>query len=240
MRGIANPLIPCLILACLSSVSVGLADEAPMVERAFAEYIRKSGMPGRGEVLVANMECSKRECMRFSLPQMPREELMKRLPQLLGGFGYGTEVVEFHFESSPTNFNMATLHLLTPPERHELKTEKLQVLVENFMVFLRHVSRLSEALPRAFAPAGTAKDARLFFLLNLSVVDSGSRMEALLLSPPEAPEPELQPGDVPWEPRCHTMEIETEGTFDAGQFAGWKRHRVVWRRVCNSPPKTIE
>lgn len=211
--------------------------------QAFNQFVSYASLATTSEPTVAEIGCGDETCLLFSCPENERDAVLKALPQLLAGFGFGASVEEIEFRTFPASHKAASLSVVVRPKDRAMATNEITSKVEDLMAFLRVVSQLSERHSGAFHPVLIAADRPIYFLLTLSVEQGGEQIRGELAAPPHSPLPGEAPGhrignEISF-PRCCSLDIESAGTVSEGLFKGWRKHSLRWKRVCGDQLETL-
>jgi hypothetical protein len=203
------------------------------VRDALVAWLKVSGTAPELEVPAAVAPCEGRECLMLTLRSVSRENLLRSLPQLLGGFGCGADVLRAELTTRPDNYRAATLVLFVDLGAGQLTVEELSARANVIMRLLRYLNGLGPPLRRALEPARVAADERIYFIRDLTWHSDGSAVSTLL-SPRAAARPEEQPDE------CVRIAQVPGGLVKEGPFAGWRRITLWWNYVCNPPPVPLQ
>jgi len=230
--------IPILVFMLAAGTVLARGPKAFVVEAPFKKFARKSGVLTYGEVLTAAIDCDGEMCLQLAIPETSRDAIVKQFPQLVGGFGFGTNVVGVTMETSSESIGAATLRVVVRPGRDRIGLDALKTRVDRVMMFLRILGRLSERMSESLNPRRVAEDRKIYFIYRLTFERTDESMTALLLGPPKAPPPERKKGGRM--NRCHRVAIEEAGEMNRGVFSGWNQYLVSWNWICNENGKPIE
>lgn len=227
-------LLPTAVLA--GGPGPKVEDKERFVDAAFVGLLNKA-FPGDSLDLGRFHEpCGRSSCMGYSLSLVERGKLVKILPQLAGGFGYGADVRRLTLTGRTTVLTAADLEVVVSPASR-IKPELLAQRAAGLLALFRHVGALSEKQEGQFSPRQTSADARVYYLLSLTCLFDQQECAAAVLAPPKAPVPTAA------EPEDTCVEARVEGggkPYSTGLFAGWQRFKVTWKHVCKVPSKPIQ
>jgi len=235
------------LLLCTSSVAPQVdpwADSpqaaATLIEKAFSLYVKRTRILTAGDVLVAAVPCRDDLCLQLSVNDAERDRVVMRLPQLLGGFGYGADVVSLTMETSERLYKAASVVLVARVSRRTGDMDLLRPRVQRLSAFLRTVGRMSSGATEVLNPRRVPPDRKQYFIRRLEVGESGRRMEITLLGPPKAPRPEQKPNLRVARQECYELKIEDTGDHEGKWFPDWKSYRLTWKWICKPQDKSIE
>jgi hypothetical protein len=206
-------------------------------EKAFREYVRLTGLAPRAEPFSGTIPCAAEECVILGLGGLPREEAMKLFPQVAGGFGIGTEVVEAWLKTDLQEWRLSNIGLVVHPGRTALALEIIKERAGRLMGFLRLLARMSRSTGEAFNPLKTGKEERIYFIASIVIERSFDSLSATLLGPPQAPPPDRRAAGGFG--ACEEVTVQERGEAVAGDFKGWKRYSVASRWICTGPDKSL-
>jgi len=210
-------------------------DPLHMAEAGFSGFLA-TRMPDKPPaILVAEVPCNGDACVHLGIEASSRHHLMRNLPQIAAGFGTSADVVELEFASRGGNISASSLRLLVRAGA-KVAPEELAERAGGMLQFLKVLSGLTRPEFIPFSPRSTPPDRAVHFIYSVTVKGSGQEYEAFLLSPPEAAPP------APGVPTSACIEGETTlaGVHKTAPFAGWKKYRVSWTRVCNGEGKALQ
>lgn len=214
----------------------GIEAKEGFVDAAFVGLLNKTFSGDSFELGRFHEPCGQSSCMGYSLSLVERGKLVKILPQLAGGFGYGADVRRLTLTGRTTVLTGADLEVVISPAGR-LRPELLAQRAAGLLALFRHVGALSEKQDGPFSPRKTADDARVYYLLSLTCRFDQQECAAAVLAPPKAPVPTAaEPDDA-----CVEARVEAGGQpYTTGLFAGWRRFKVTWKHVCKVPSKPIQ
>ena len=210
--------------------------EQSMEVQAFKEFLKVASLGQASDLLLANIPCGAKTCIQMGLSGISRNLLVGRLSGLIAGFGYGADIQELSFSSSPADLESVNFQLVLTVGSTRLDSGKVSERTQRFLALLKAVSGLSDTTTRYGKIQDIPSGAHIYLMLSLRWEAQGMTGHVRLISPPKAPKPKppIATGG------CPIWTITDAPSPAGGHFQDWPEYDLQWNFDCPLAPGNLK